>query len=420
MTPTGAVQVATPRSGSCQGQGVPSIGLQKVARPSTHGPGPAACSTLACVHHAMLKLLLTSEHVTVGLLDNASHSCRGTMHCAAVLTSCATSSMRILQWHTVNPFKASLHIGVMERLSQSSTEYGAYLTILSVVLLCKPSLYERYRVILLASHLIGQAPATPAEKRSYARQRAAGCLTGHHKQLRIRPALAPAGLSMPFSIFMHLMDTGVDDLFYQATLHLCLIPLMDLPVSATVLGAALLTPMYLALNWHSLQRQGLAPHSWGLLMLGRQAACCVAGVGGATLVHALVLEGFGSGSAGEPTMSTIVSTSASSSSYVRAGPGSCQPGVSARQLPGRRSGSVPPRRSAAEAGVLPPPCQALPVRPGPHLAAGAAFIRQAAAYYWGGSKPNRTGSWRLMHAWGAAMLACTAVGKSAGKSAGCV
>ncbi|KAL6752124.1 hypothetical protein V8C86DRAFT_2762638 [Haematococcus lacustris] len=181
----------------------------------------------------------------------------------------------------------------------------AYLTILSVVLLCKPSLYERYRVILLASHLIG--------------------------------------LSMPFSIFMHLMDTGVDDLFYQATLHLCLIPLMDLPVSATVLGAALLTPMYLALNWHSLQRQGLAPHSWGLLMLGRQAACCVAGVGGATLVHALVLEGFGSGSAGEPTMSTIVSTSASSSSYVRAGPGSCQPGVSARQLPGRRSGSVPPR-----------------------------------------------------------------------------
>ncbi|GFH08370.1 hypothetical protein HaLaN_03317 [Haematococcus lacustris] len=63
--PTGAVQVGTPSKASCQGQGVPSIGLQEAARPSTQGPGPAACSTVACVHRAMLKLLLSSEHMLV-------------------------------------------------------------------------------------------------------------------------------------------------------------------------------------------------------------------------------------------------------------------------------------------------------------------------------------------------------------------
>ncbi|GFH28158.1 hypothetical protein HaLaN_26600 [Haematococcus lacustris] len=44
-----AVQVATPSKASCQGQGVPRIGLQEAARPSTQGPSPAACSTVACV-----------------------------------------------------------------------------------------------------------------------------------------------------------------------------------------------------------------------------------------------------------------------------------------------------------------------------------------------------------------------------------
>ncbi|GFH27619.1 hypothetical protein HaLaN_25975, partial [Haematococcus lacustris] len=42
VAPTGAVQVATPSKASCQGQGIPSIGLQEAARPSTQGPSPAA------------------------------------------------------------------------------------------------------------------------------------------------------------------------------------------------------------------------------------------------------------------------------------------------------------------------------------------------------------------------------------------
>ncbi|GFH25620.1 hypothetical protein HaLaN_23614 [Haematococcus lacustris] len=42
---------------------VPRIGLQEAARASPQGPSPAACSTVVCVHKAMLKLLLTSEHV---------------------------------------------------------------------------------------------------------------------------------------------------------------------------------------------------------------------------------------------------------------------------------------------------------------------------------------------------------------------
>ncbi|KAJ9534979.1 hypothetical protein QJQ45_029656, partial [Haematococcus lacustris] len=100
------------------------------------------------------------------------------------------------------------------------------------------------------------------------------------------------GLCMPFAIFIHLCNTGVDDLFYQAILHLCLIPFIDLPVGATVLGAACLTPMYLALDWHSLRRQGLAPSTWGLL-LQRQAACSACWVGGVTLVHALAVKEFG-------------------------------------------------------------------------------------------------------------------------------
>ncbi|GFH29786.1 hypothetical protein HaLaN_28509, partial [Haematococcus lacustris] len=52
-----------PRSGFCQWQGIPSIGLQEAARPRPQGPSPAACSTVACVHRAMLRLLLSSEHV---------------------------------------------------------------------------------------------------------------------------------------------------------------------------------------------------------------------------------------------------------------------------------------------------------------------------------------------------------------------
>ncbi|GFH28961.1 hypothetical protein HaLaN_27539 [Haematococcus lacustris] len=60
VAPTGAVQVGTPSKASCPGQGVPSIGFQEEARPSTQGSSPAACSTVACVHRAMLKLLPTS------------------------------------------------------------------------------------------------------------------------------------------------------------------------------------------------------------------------------------------------------------------------------------------------------------------------------------------------------------------------
>ncbi|GFH20310.1 hypothetical protein HaLaN_17407 [Haematococcus lacustris] len=48
--PSACDKVATPSKASCPGQGVPSIGLQKAARPSTQGPGPAACGTVACVH----------------------------------------------------------------------------------------------------------------------------------------------------------------------------------------------------------------------------------------------------------------------------------------------------------------------------------------------------------------------------------
>ncbi|GFH07313.1 hypothetical protein HaLaN_02096 [Haematococcus lacustris] len=56
-------QVATPSKASRQAQGVPSVGLQEAARLSPQGPSPAARSTVARVHHAMLSLLLTSEHV---------------------------------------------------------------------------------------------------------------------------------------------------------------------------------------------------------------------------------------------------------------------------------------------------------------------------------------------------------------------
>ncbi|GFH08606.1 hypothetical protein HaLaN_03592, partial [Haematococcus lacustris] len=85
VAPTGAVQVATPRKASTQGQGVPSIGVQEAARPSTQGPSPAACSTVACVHRAMLELLLTSEHVAVtqfGLqITQPLPISRGIMYC---------------------------------------------------------------------------------------------------------------------------------------------------------------------------------------------------------------------------------------------------------------------------------------------------------------------------------------------------
>ncbi|GFH25260.1 hypothetical protein HaLaN_23196 [Haematococcus lacustris] len=50
LAPTGAVQVATPSSGSCQRQGVSSIGFQEAARASTQGLSPAACITVAYVH----------------------------------------------------------------------------------------------------------------------------------------------------------------------------------------------------------------------------------------------------------------------------------------------------------------------------------------------------------------------------------
>ncbi|GFH26958.1 hypothetical protein HaLaN_25197, partial [Haematococcus lacustris] len=136
----------------------------------------------------------------------------------------------------------------------STAAIVVYLATLCVLLICTPVLYEQHRVVLEATYLIG--------------------------------------LCMPFAIFIHLCNTGVDDLFYQAILHLCLIPFIDLPVGATVLGAACLTPMYLALDWHSLRRQGLAPSTWGLL-LQRQAACSACWVGGVTLVHALAVKEFG-------------------------------------------------------------------------------------------------------------------------------
>ncbi|KAJ9507136.1 hypothetical protein QJQ45_004867 [Haematococcus lacustris] len=47
VAPTGAVPVAKPTKAFCQGQGIPSIGLQEAARPSTQGPSPSACSTVA-------------------------------------------------------------------------------------------------------------------------------------------------------------------------------------------------------------------------------------------------------------------------------------------------------------------------------------------------------------------------------------
>ncbi|KAJ9517460.1 hypothetical protein QJQ45_024918 [Haematococcus lacustris] len=49
--------------------GVTSTRLQEAARPSPQGPSPAACGTAACVHCAMLELLLTSEHVFHANID---------------------------------------------------------------------------------------------------------------------------------------------------------------------------------------------------------------------------------------------------------------------------------------------------------------------------------------------------------------
>ncbi|KAL6763984.1 hypothetical protein V8C86DRAFT_18101 [Haematococcus lacustris] len=136
----------------------------------------------------------------------------------------------------------------------STVAMVVYLTVLPLMMILVPATYERYRVLLETFYL--------------------------------------TGLCTVFVVIIHLNKSGVDDLFFQAILHLVLVPFLDLPVGATVLGAAILTPTYLAMDWHNLYRQGLLPKSWWQL-LSRQVSFAICWLCGVTLVHALAVKDFG-------------------------------------------------------------------------------------------------------------------------------
>ncbi|GFH25082.1 hypothetical protein HaLaN_22988 [Haematococcus lacustris] len=194
----------------------------------------------------------------------------------------------------------------------STVAMVVYLTVLPLMMILVPATYERYRVLLETFYL--------------------------------------TGLCTVFVVIIHLNKSGVDDLFFQAILHLVLVPFLgkltakmlrtsygigplssltmvffllelsaaqpddnylqtcklatlftcmfvslalpDLPVGATVLGAAILTPTYLAMDWHNLYCQGLLPKSWWQL-LSRQVSFAICWLCGVTLVHALAVKDFG-------------------------------------------------------------------------------------------------------------------------------
>lgn len=87
-----------------------------------------------------------------------------------------------------------------------------------------------------------------------------------------------AGLCTPFVLTIFYGGCGVRDVFYQAIVHLWLIPFIDLPVSSTLVGTVVLGPLYLHLDWRSVKDTGVTL-KWSELLV-RQAGCVLAWVGG--------------------------------------------------------------------------------------------------------------------------------------------
>ncbi|KAJ9526710.1 hypothetical protein QJQ45_017824, partial [Haematococcus lacustris] len=261
----------------------------------------------------MLKLLLTSEHVfhantyrptlVRGLCDM-----RAKNFVYFIFLGLSLSMSLPALWAACLQRQALINWSALA----STVAMVVYLTVLPLMMILVPATYERYRVLLETFYL--------------------------------------TGLCTVFVVIIHLNKSGVDDLFFQAILHLVLVPFLgkltakmlrtsygigplssltmvffllelsaaqpddnylqtcklatlftcmfvslalpDLPVGATVLGAAILTPTYLAMDWHNLYCQGLLPKSWWQL-LSRQVSFAICWLCGVTLVHALAVKDFG-------------------------------------------------------------------------------------------------------------------------------